>query len=87
MRKLEILRQKPAYVVGVLTVIVFLVQMGLTLTDIPSISLIQEYVCIRQNPGVDPASVTQEQCQTISVNREVNIIQMLSTLATSAPGK
>ncbi|KAK8042176.1 MFS general substrate transporter [Apiospora rasikravindrae] len=85
MRCLETLRQRPAYVVGVLTIAVFLVQMGLTLTDIPSTSLIQEYVCIRQNPGVDPDSLTPEQCQTISVVREVNVIQMLSTLTAAAP--
>ncbi|KAK7969382.1 hypothetical protein PG988_008455 [Apiospora saccharicola] len=85
MRDLESLRWKPAFVVGLLSVIVFLVQMGLTLTDIPSISLVQEFTCIRQNPGVDPDTLNPEQCQTISVNREVNLIQLLSTLTTSAP--
>ncbi|KAK7952314.1 uncharacterized protein PG986_008042 [Apiospora aurea] len=85
MRYLETIRRRPACVVGILTITVFLVQIGLTLTDIPSISLIQQYVCIRQNPGVDPDSLTPEQCQTISVVREVNVIQMLSTLTASAP--
>ncbi|KAK8139533.1 ATP synthase F0 [Apiospora sp. TS-2023a] len=85
MRDLESLRWKPAFVVGLLSIIVFLVQMGLTLTDIPSTSLVQELTCIRQNPGVDPDTLTPEQCQSISVNREVNLIQLLSTLTTSAP--
>lgn len=86
MRDLEDLRRRAVLIVGLLSVIVFLVQMGLTLTDIPSISLVQEFTCIRQNPGVDPDTLTPEQCQTVSVNREVNLIQMLSTLTTSAPG-
>ncbi|KAK7923031.1 hypothetical protein PG985_007102 [Apiospora marii] len=60
--------------------------MALTLTDIRSTSLVQKFTCIRQNPGVDPGVLTPEQCQTISVNREVNLIQLLFTVTASAPG-
>lgn len=86
MRSFESLRWKPAFVVGLLAVIVFLAQMSLTLTDLRSISLVQQFTCIRQNPGVDPNTLTPEQCQIISVNREANLIQLLFTLTASAPG-
>lgn len=84
--KIRRTRQKPASIVILLTVVVFLTQLGLTLNDIPSIALIEEYVCSQQHGGVDPSTLTSAQCQTVPVNREANKVQMLSLVATTVPG-
>lgn len=84
--KMRRARLKPASIVALLSVVVFLTQLGLTLNEIPSFSLIEEYVCSKQYGGADPSTLTRAQCQTVPVNREANKVQMLSMVTTTVPG-
>ncbi|ORY59458.1 major facilitator superfamily domain-containing protein [Pseudomassariella vexata] len=73
----------PPLVVATLAIIVFLVQYGLTVSDIPSQVAVQGYICSRYYGNADPALLSPQECDDERVFNRLNTISMVSLAVTA----
>lgn len=86
-------RQKPnkrqrstRLVVAVLALLVFITQFGASLSDVPSVRLLQEIIC-RKSYGLAPDSlVAEEKCRVDSVQSQLNVLSTGGLIFGYLPG-
>ncbi|KAK2615413.1 hypothetical protein N8I77_002169 [Diaporthe amygdali] len=86
-------RQKPnkrqrstRFVVAVLALLVFITQFGASLSDVPSVRLLQEIIC-RKSYGLAPDSlVAEEKCRVDSVQSQLNVLSTGGLIFGYLPG-
>lgn len=79
--------RSPRCIVAVLAVLVFVTQFGASLSDVPSVRLLQEVVC-RKHYGLAPdESVEEDKCRTDWVQGELNVISTGALIFGYLPGK
>jgi hypothetical protein len=70
---------RPAWTVALLTTIVFVVQFGLTLSDIPSTSIISNWICIMYHDNSHvPTSGFPLDCKGTDIQQDLNKISTVS---------
>lgn len=80
-------RRSPRFVVAVLAVLVFIVQFGASLSDVPSVRLLQEIIC-RNYYGLAPDSPVEEgKCRTDGIQGQLNVIYTGALIFGYLPGK
>jgi len=87
-------RQQPArkkrslrFIVAVLGVLVFITQFGASLSDVPSIRLLQEIIC-RKDLGLAPDGlIEEEKCRTDWIQGQLNVISTGALVFGYLPGK
>lgn len=79
-------RRSPRFVVTVLAVLVFVVQFGASLSDVPSVRLLQEIIC-RKHYGLAPDSPVEEgKCRTDGIQGQLNVIYTGALIFGYLPG-
>ncbi|KAG6358864.1 hypothetical protein INS49_012383 [Diaporthe citri] len=67
-------RRSPRFIVAALAVLVFITQFGASLSDVPSVRLLQEIIC-RRHYGLAPdSSVEEGNCRTDGIQSQLNVI-------------
>lgn len=80
-------KQSPQFVVVVLAILVFITQFGASLSDVPSVRLLQEVLC-RRHYGLSPDStVVEGKCRIDSVQGELNVISTGALIFGCLPGE
>lgn len=80
-------RRSPRFVVAVLAIIVFITQFGASLSDVPSVRLLQEIIC-RKHYGLAPDSPVEEgKCRTDGIQGQLNVIYTGALIFGYLPGK
>lgn len=80
-------RRSPRYIVAVLAVLVFITQFGASLSDVPSVRLLQEVIC-RKDYDLSPDSpIQEEKCRTDGIQGRLNIISTGALIFGYLPGK
>ncbi|KAI3395476.1 hypothetical protein diail_1262 [Diaporthe ilicicola] len=79
-------KRSPRFVVAVLAILVFITQLGASLSDVPSVRLLQEVLC-RKHYGLSPdALVVEEKCRLASVQGRLNVISTGGLIFGYLPG-
>ncbi|KAL1867715.1 hypothetical protein Daus18300_006271 [Diaporthe australafricana] len=79
-------KQRPQVVVIALAILVFITQFGASLSDVPSVRLLQEVFC-RRHYGLSPDStVVEEKCRIDSVQGQLNVISTGALIFGCLPG-
>lgn len=80
-------RRSPRFIVAALAVIVFITQFGASLSDVPSVRLLQEIIC-RRHYGLAPdSSVEEEKCRTDWIQGQLNVLSTGALAFGYLPGK
>lgn len=80
-------RRSPRFIVAVLAVLVFITQFGASLSDVPSVRLLQEIIC-RKHYGLAPdSSVDEEKCRTDWIQGQLNVLSTGALVSGYLPGK
>lgn len=70
-----------------LAVLVFVTQFGASLSDVPSVRLLQEIIC-RKKYGLAPdSSVEEDKCHTDGIQGQLNVITTGALIFGYLPGK
>lgn len=79
--------RSPQFVVAVLAVLVFITQFGVSLSDVPSVRLLQEIIC-RKHYGLAPDSPVEEgKCHIDEVQGQLNVIYTGGLIFGYLPGE
>ncbi|KAI7777194.1 hypothetical protein LA080_003926 [Diaporthe eres] len=79
-------RRSPRFIVAALAILVFITQFGASLSDVPSVRLLQEIIC-RRNYGLAPdSSVEEEKCRTDGIQSQLNVISTGALVFGYLPG-
>lgn len=80
-------RRSPRFIVAALGFLVFIAQFGASLSDVPTVRLLQEIIC-RRELGLAPDSPVQEgKCRTDLVQGQLNVISTGGLVFGYIPGK
>ncbi|KAG8168610.1 hypothetical protein KVR01_001359 [Diaporthe batatas] len=79
-------RRSPRFIVAVLGLLVFIAEFGASLSDVPSVRLLQEIIC-RRELGLAPDSPVEEgKCHTDAVQGQLNVVSMGGLVFGYLPG-
>ncbi|POS80555.1 hypothetical protein DHEL01_v201056 [Diaporthe helianthi] len=79
-------RRSPRFIAAVLGILVFIAQFGASLSDVPSVRLLQEIIC-RRELGLAPNSPVEDgKCRTDVVQGQLNVISMGGLIFGFLPG-
>ncbi|KUI61057.1 hypothetical protein VP1G_08216 [Cytospora mali] len=78
--------ESPLYIVICLAILVFIVQLGASLSDVPSVQILEDIICYKFYEGIPTAKYIKENCLVGPVQSELNIISMGSLLFGYLPG-
>lgn len=80
--------RSPFYIVAWLAVVVFLVQLGAGLSDVPSTRLLEDILCRKYHHITSSAGlVPEDQCSAATVQGELNILSMGALILGYLPGE
>lgn len=79
--------RSPRFVVAVLAVLVFITQFGASLSDVPSVRLLQEIICRKEHGLAPDSSVEENQCRTNEIQGQLNVITTGALIFGYLPGK
>lgn len=80
-------RRSPQFIVAALAVLVFITQFGASLSDVPSVRLLQEIICRRHYGLASDSSVEEEKCRTDGIQGQLNVISIGALVFGYLPGK
>lgn len=80
-------RRSPRLIVAVLGILVFITQFGASLSDVPSVRLLQEIICRRNLGLAHDSPVEEEKCRTDRVQGELNVISTGALVFGYLPGE
>lgn len=82
LRKLE----SPLYVVVMLGWVVFLIQLGASLSDVPSTRLLEGLICNKYYHRTSGSLLPEDECSVGAVQTELNIVMMGALILGYLPG-
>lgn len=71
----------------VLCLALFIIQLGLSLSDLPSLKLMQDIICKRHFHVTADELLLEERCRSEPVQEELNVIQMGISISSTAGSK
>lgn len=78
---------RPTWTVALLAAIIFVVEFGLTLSDIPSTSIVGNWLCVIRNDGSQvppyPNSDSPPDCKVADIQQDLNTISTVSLAVAS----
>lgn len=77
----------PLYIVVLLALAVFIIQLGASLSDVPSTRLLEGLICNKYYGRSDGGILPEDQCTVSSVQAELNVITMGALIVGYLPGK
>lgn len=80
-------RLSPRATVAVLAVLVFITQFGASLSDVPSVRLLQEVICRREYGLAPGSSVQEDKCRTDGIQGQLNVISTGALIFGYLPGE
>lgn len=80
-------KRSPQLIVAVLGLLVFITQFGASLSDIPSVRLLQEIICRRDLGLAHESPVEEEKCHTDRVQGQLNVISTGALVFGYLPGE
>lgn len=87
-RSLTTVRFKsPLYIATCLALVIFVVQLGISLTDVPSTQLLENLICHEASQNTASKLLPEKQCQGIAVQAELNVISMGTLILGYLPGE
>lgn len=72
--------KSPLYIATCLASLIFVAQLGASLTDVPSIQLLEDIICRQVYPVSSATMLSDIQCRGANVQAELNIIAMGSLI-------
>lgn len=79
--------KSPLYIVAWLAVIVFLVQLGASLSDVPSTRLLEDIICHKYHHNTSSALMSETQCAMDAVQGELNVVLTGALILGYLPGE
>lgn len=79
--------RSPFYIVAWLAVVVFLVQLGSGLSDVPSTRLLEDILCHKYHHTTSSAPIPEDQCSAAAVQGELNVLSMGALILGYLPGE
>lgn len=80
-------KKSPLHIVAWLAVVVFLVQLGASLSDVPSTRLLEDILCHKYHHNASSALIPEGQCTMDAVQGELNVISTGALIMGYLPGK
>lgn len=79
--------KSPVYIATCLALVIFLVQLGTSLTDVPAIQLLESIICQQASLDSTMVMMLENQCWSIDVQAELNVISMGALVLGYLPGE
>lgn len=79
-------RKKPVYITVFLAIVVFLVQLGSSIADVPSTRLLEEIICQLFYGDRNDDMIAEGKCAINAVQGELNIITTVALILGYLPG-
>lgn len=79
--------KSPRYIAICLAVVLFVVQLGASLADVPATRLLENVVCHQLSYDYSASVMPQSQCRGIGVQAELNVLSMGTLLFGYLPGE
>lgn len=79
--------KSPLFIAICLSIILFLVQLGASLTDVPTTRLLEDVICKKLFHDGLAAMLPEEKCQGLNVQAELNVLSMGALILGYLPGE
>lgn len=79
--------QSPLYVVVMLALVIFFIQLGASLSDVPSTRLLEGFICNKYHHRSLGSLLPEDECRMGAVQSELNIVMMGALVLGYLPGK